>query len=374
MIGAKTPLPGWLVAGLTTFLGWTLVGLMGAARTFTSLQSRGICPEWADFFWPHMLSVWLWVLFTPIAFWLSARWRVDSENWRHSAPLHLMAGIALAGLDVFVDRISHPLLLGAEQIPFRLAFTYEFFINMFSYVGLVAIAHAVSYYRLFRAQETRSVRLESKLAQARIQALRSHLHPHFLFNTINAAAELVHEDSEAADRMLTRLGQLLQRAFTESQVVQVPLERELSFARQYLDIAAIRFGERLEATITASQDARRALVPSFVLQPLVENAIHHGVERASNLVHVQIVAEVIENDLHLIVSDTGPGFTQEPGWRTGLEKVNGLLRELHEGSFDLDLRSRPGGGTTAKIVVPYCPVEDDSGAFRAQIEAVQASQ
>jgi len=365
LIGARTPLPGWLVAGSMTILGWTLVGLMGAARTFTSLQSRGICPEWGDFFWSHMLGVWLWVLFTLIVFWLSARWRFDSQSWRSSAPLHTAAGVSLTALDVYFDGVFNPLLLGAEQLPFRLAFSYEFFINMFSYAGLVAIAHAVNYYRLFRAQEMRSVRLESKLAEARIQALRSHLHPHFLFNTINAAAELVHEDSEAADRMLTRLGQLLQRAFSESQVVQVPLERELSFARQYLDIAAIRFGDRLETTITASHDARRALVPSFVLQPLVENAIRHGVERASTQVQVQVAAEVVDGELALTVSDTGLGFTEEPAeleWRTGLEKVNGLLRELHEDNFEFDIRNSGDGGAIAKIVIPYCPVEDsDSG-------------
>ncbi len=368
MISAKTPLPGWMVTGLTTFLGWTLVGLMGAARTYTSLQSRNICPEWRGFFWPHMLSVWLWVVFTPIVFWLSSRWRFDSLNWRRSATLHVAAGVTLAALDVFVDGIFQPILLSAERIPFRLAFAYEFFINMFSYAGLVAIAHAVSYYKLFRLQETRSLRLETKLAQARIQALRSHLHPHFLFNTINAAAELVHEDSEAADRMLTRLGQLLQRVFTESQVVEVPLDRELSFARQYLDIAAIRFGDRLEAVITASREARRGLVPSFLLQPLVENAIHHGVERASTQVRVQITAEVTENKLRLTVSDTGPGLAAEREgieWGTGLEKVNGLLRELHGSEFELDMRNRPVGGAIAEVVLPYCPAEG-SGSFNTE--------
>lgn len=373
---AKTPLPSWFVRSFTIVFAWSLIGMMGSVRTFTSLQARGIPTEWNDFFWPNMLSVWLWALFTPIIFGLSSVWRFESGSWQRVTPLHIGAGVTFAAADVMVDRIYHALLLGAQSLPFLQAFGFEFLINIFSYVGVVAIAHALSYYKLFRAQETRSLRLESKLAQARIQALRSHLHPHFLFNTINAAAELVHDDAEAADRMLTRLGQLLQRAFSESQLVQVPLERELSFARQYLDIAAIRFGDRVESVIDASPDANRSLVPSFLLQPLVENAIRHGVERAPGRVRVEITAAVQGDELSVQVSDTGPGLPSDTSrleWRTGLEKVDGLLRELHADHFRLDLRPRDGGGTVAAIVIPFCPVED-SGAFRAKSPALEVSQ
>jgi LytS/YehU family sensor histidine kinase len=311
-----------------------------------------------------MLSVWLWALFTPFIFHLSTYLRFDKRSWTRTLVLHLTVGLMFAAVDAFVDNLLYPALLDAPRIGFLQRLRNELIINMLSYICVIGLAHALNYYKLFRAQEMRSVKLESKLATARVQALRSHLHPHFLFNTINAAAELTHDDPELADRMLMRLSRLLQRAFSESQLVQVPLERELSFAEQYLDIARIRFGDRLEIKVSVSDEAMRALVPSFVLQPLVENAIHHGVEQATGTVHVEVEAKRDDQRLHIAVSDTGPGLPADPAqleWRTGMEKVSGLLQELYHNDHRLTLMQNSGGGAAARINIPYITRADAEG-------------
>lgn len=344
-------------------------------NTIAGQQTRGAEVDLAAALWPHMLSVWLWALFTPVVFSFCSWQRFDKKNWVVMCAIHMAVGTGFAAIDVLVDGLMYPNLLGLPHVALWQRFRQELFINLFSYAGLVAVAHALSYYLMFRAHEVRLARLETMLSEAKVQAIRSHLHPHFLFNTINAAAELVHQNPEAADRMLTRLGQLLQRAFSESHVVEVQLDRELSFAQQYLDIAAIRFGERLESVITASPETARALVPSFLLQPLVENAIRHGVERASTRVRVEITATVEDDCLHLKVSDTGPGLPGDTAalkWRTGLQKVEGLLRELHSGAHCFELTTHPGGRTVAEVTIPFRSVED-SEAFRVGSGSSQAS-
>ncbi|MFG1691772.1 sensor histidine kinase, partial [Gemmatimonadota bacterium] len=262
----------WLTFIPVTVGVWTLVGVFASANYYANIRVPETTPEWQEFFWPNLLAVWIWAAYTPLVFHLSYLLRFDRRNWPGALAAHLGLWVAFTATDVVAHNLLFPVFLDYAPKDFMDAFCSQLWYNVFNYGGTVCVAHALSYYRLFRNEAVRTIRLESKLGETRLQVLRSHLHPHFLFNTINAAAELTHHDPELADRMLTRMSQLLQRAFSESKVLLAPLEREISFVDQYLEIAKIRFGGRLQTEVSVSPEAMSALVPSFILQPLIENA------------------------------------------------------------------------------------------------------
>ncbi len=352
--------PGrWLPVILAIVVGWTLVGLLSAVRPISGALNRGEAIDWRLSFWVPMISVWLWALFTPAVFRLSDRIGLTRRTWPGGLAVHLVAALALSALDVAVDLVLYPLLIAYAPGSFGTVFIAELFINMFSYAALVAVAHAWRYAQLYRELQLRSALLETQLAEARLDALRSHLHPHFLFNTINVATELIHEDPERADTVMTRLSALLRRAFTDAGRTEVPLEEELAFVREYLALAAVRFEDRLSFEVNAAASTTGALVPGFLIQPLVENAVRHGVEPVSRPVTVTVDAIRIGDVLQIRVTDTGPGMPPEPvpsGSGTGLKRLRAILGQLYPGRSELIIGpADPAGtsGTAVKLRLPF---------------------
>jgi LytS/YehU family sensor histidine kinase len=232
-------------------------------------------------------------------------------------------------------------------------------IALLVYATILAITHAALYYRRSRARELHFARLEGQLARARLQALNAQIRPHFLFNTMHTIGQLWRSGhADQADAVLDRLGALFHRVQDTTSQSEVPLSDELDMVREYLAIEEARFADRLRCTIDASAEALGTPVPPLILQPLVENAIRHGVSRVSTAGRVIVSAAVEDGVLRLSVSDDGPGIGNgngTPGSGTGLTNTRERLAELYGASGRLQVERIPEGGTLATVTIPCRP-------------------
>lgn len=222
-------------------------------------------------------------------------------------------------------------------------------------VTLVIASYAFDYYALYTEREQKAQRLEEQLAIARLDALTMQIQPHFLYNTLTAIAELMHEDIDAADRMISRLGDLLRLTLDANLAHEVTLARELKFTEHYLEIETTRFGERLSVTQNVDPAALEALVPSLILQPLVENAVRHGISKTARKGEISLNAFKNNGRLTLEVHDNGNGLDPSKDEQVpagvGLSNVRSRLRELYGNDFSFELSENEG--VTATLSIPY---------------------
>jgi len=225
-----------------------------------------------------------------------------------------------------------------------------------TYLPIVLIAHVASYYRRFRERELRTSQLQAQLEKARLQALKSQLQPHFLFNTLNSISALMLTDVEAADRMITRLGDLLRISLETAGTQMTTLSRELEFVNCYLEIEKVRFEERLNVSIDVAPEALDASVPHLLLQPLVDNAIKHGISRRVAGGEIRISATLNDGDLNLEVRDNGPGL-HEPSHSSsrgvGLRITRERLETIYGQHHSVELLTLQEGGAVARVSIPF---------------------
>ncbi len=222
-------------------------------------------------------------------------------------------------------------------------FVFGFFGDFLGYWAAVGVLHAVEYHREAREREVQAAALDGALRAGELQMLRAQLQPHFLFNTLQAISTLIHRDPPAADRMLTDLSDLLRTSLTSASAQEVSLADELTFLRRYIDIMCVRFGDRLEVAVDVPDDLLGATVPSLALQPLVENAIRHGMANRVDVGHVVVRARREDGRLVLAVHDDGPGPPAAPvPDGIGLANTRERLRRLYgvEGRLEVGGRSR----------------------------------
>ena len=227
--------------------------------------------------------------------------------------------------------------------------------NIPIYWIVVSLVHTLSFYRRSEERERKALELEARLADAKLQALRMQLHPHFLFNTLNAIATLVHKDARAADEMITNLSELL-RATLDTSEQEIPLRQELDFLDRYLEIQQVRFGERLRVEKEIDAATLDGLVPTLILQPLVENAIRHGIEPNPSAGVVTIRARRSEvGSLHLTVRDSGgwPKSQAKSQAGIGLANTRGRLQELYGSRARLMLNTDVDGGFAVEMEIPF---------------------
>jgi LytS/YehU family sensor histidine kinase len=220
---------------------------------------------------------------------------------------------------------------------------------------MMGIAHALAYYDKYRERELHAAQLEAGLARAQLQLLQTQLHPHFLFNTLNAISALVHTDAEAADRMLATLGDLLRRTLEDFGVQEAPLARELEVVRAYLEIEQARLGPRLRICLDVEPDTPDAYVPTFLLQPLLENAIRHGIAPRPEPGRVEVHVRRDGECLQLEVRDDGPGFSAQPAGADGVGLANTRARlfHLYGAAQRLETSNDPRGGCAVTITLPF---------------------
>jgi LytS/YehU family sensor histidine kinase len=242
-------------------------------------------------------------------------------------------------------------------------FRGEFVGDLILYSAVLGAAFARNYFLESQARldETRELQaqaaqLQARLAEAQLDALRTQLNPHFLFNTLNAISTLVESDPRGVRRMIARLSELLRHTLEPNDEQEIPLERELALLQRYLDIMEVRFGDRLEVALDVDDDVRESLVPNLVLQPLVENALKHGVDAIAGVGRVDVGARREGSDVVLTVRDNGPGprrdgATTDTG--VGLRNTVARLRQLYGVNQRFELKAADGGGTIARLRIPF---------------------
>ena len=339
------------------FGAWTLFGIFSANQSYLYVLSTTgrVEASWRELYLLSLSSMWLWALLTPGLVWIARKLRIERPHVVRAILLHLAIAVALHTVDVWVDDVKFPLITSYPPRPFLAQYLYQFDINVFSYLVIVAATHAVDYYRLYRERRLREERLQSQLTSARLEVLKMQLQPHFLFNTLNAISELVHEDSDAADRMITRLGDLLRLSLDNAGAQEVPLKQELEFLRAYVEIEKTRFQDRLSIHLDIEPDTLDARVPNLVLQPLVENAIRHGIARSAGPGCVTISARRRDGRLELEVRDSGSGLRRDrpPREGVGLRNTRVRLEQLYGAEHRFELAGGDAGGVVVNLWIPF---------------------
>lgn len=320
---------------------------------------------------------WAWALLAPIVLWLARRFPFDRGTWRRSIPVHLAAVLVLTFAHTVMSEGTHALLVSwmwgeVPKTPWwpRVGRSYfmSFDWEMMTYWAIIGFWHAASYYGQAQDRTLKASQLEARLAEAQLQALQRQLHPHFLFNTLNAISALMHRDVEAADQMLARLSDLLRLALDLRGAQEVTLKEELEFLEKYLEIEQARFGDRLTVRYHVDPLLLDARVPNLLLQPLVENSVRHAVAVRLEPGVIEIRAGREDGRLQLSVQDNGPGLSPEHltavGKGVGLANTRSRLEHLYGAEQRVTFAEPPGGGLVVTVTLP----------FRADSEAEDYSQ
>jgi sensor histidine kinase YesM len=356
---------------LALILGfWTLIAVLTSANTL--IEPRAPNP------WQPVIPLaqvvlafansYLWALLTPPIFRLASHYTLERSTWS-TRVLFVVIGLALAvGMDITTSFLRSQLFyapapLSPELVAIarlrRLWFMNEFIV----FVAVLAAGFARNYFLRYRVRREEAVnlkaqaaQLQAQLADARLAALRTQLNPHFLFNTLHAVSALVERDPRGVRRMVARLSELLRTTLDEADEPEVPLHREITFIERYLDVMQIRFQGRLQVRMQIEPEVRYALVPNLILQPLVENAVKHGVSKLTGTGRIEIGAQLDGERIALTVRDNGPTLaagTVHPVEGLGLRNTRARLRQLYGSAQSLTLRAVEGGGLVAEVSLPY---------------------
>ena len=352
------PYPRWWVI----LFAWTAWGLLWSAEVTVSSRLGGKPIPFDVALRIQMPLALAWALVTPAIIWLGRRVPpFGNPQWPLGVAVNLVSSIAVVfGLGMFfivntravqgVSPDAQPLLLAALR-----SFVFWFSSDGLLYWAILAIDYGVRDYRESRERALRASQLETQLSEARLHALTMQLQPHFLFNALHTIGQLVRTGQPArAVQVVAGLGELLRRVLDGAATQEVPLKQELDFVRSYLDIEQIRFRDRLKVVLDPDPEALDATVPYFILQPLVENAIKHGIASRATVGRVLIGARRIDGTLHLTVRDDGSGLSQPAGARgVGLANTSARLRQLYGDEASFEVVNMADGGVIARIVLPY---------------------
>jgi len=302
------------------------------------------------------IESWLWAAFTPLIFSLASRLSIRSR-WFVQVPILLAAGIAIALIVYLIliyarmEIFEVPRRGGVGFMPLREIGRFRFANQLLVFCAVLAAGYAREYFLRDQDRQREAIALHAQLADARLEALRAQINPHFLFNTLNAVAALVERDPAGARRMIARLSELLRYTIDSRGSATVPLREELEFLERYIEIMEIRFQGRLRASTKIDAGALDVPVPSLILQPIVENALEHGASRAAGDGKIEIDAHRDGGRLVLSVRDNGPGVREGEGG-IGLSNTRARLEQLYGSAATLTLASAPDGGAIATITIP----------------------
>jgi two-component system, LytTR family, sensor kinase len=360
--GVATIFGVWLALSVA-LTGQASLVLYTASRAHPDLPHGGAPPptSLSELLLIHVAEGVIWASLTLGILWLGKRFPLTQGRWARSLSVHLGASVLTACIQtllaIFVNELirrdlTRPTLTANVLALYIVAKTNQ---NVFLYWAIFAVGQIINYHRDARERDVRASQLEAKLAQTQLQVLKMQLQPHFLFNTLNAIAALIHQDVELADRMIARLGDLLRSTLENANQQEVSLQQELDFIQPYLEIEKARLGARLSVHLDIDPAARDAKVPNLILQPLVENAIRHGIAPRPDPGRIDIAACRDNGSLHLSVMDDGPGLRSGEAPRSGIGLANtrARLQRLYGDRQQLQLGPGPGGGLRVEITIPY---------------------
>jgi two-component system LytT family sensor kinase len=356
----------WLETALI-FAAWAVFGLLLANQSYIQTLLRGRQMPWIVALRPGLLEALLWALTTVAIFWLARRFSLERGRVLRGIAVHLVAAVVIAlarsGLMVVLgwyvpwvgERIFIPQFWGTSSQ------------NLLFYALLLGIGHLVLYYQRYREREEVAERLARGLTEARLQALKMQLQPHFLFNTLNAISALVPAEAKAAKRMIARLGDLLRITLEHEETQEVTLREELDFLQPYLEIEQARLEDRLTVVMNIAPETLDARVPHLILQPLVENAVRHGIAARIEPGKVEISASRGPDDrvLQLEIRNDGRGLDRDNEVRTrrgvGVTNIRSRLEQLYGGEQSFKLENRAEGGVLVRITLPFRRAEKGAG-------------
>jgi two-component system, LytTR family, sensor kinase len=344
---------------------WFGFALFGALQTIFVMRSEGMHHAWVKLFVTTLLSWLPWALATPLILRLGHKFppvtpkpfRIWLSHIAACLAVGLIFSLWTAGLEVLLNPYAYPSLPQYSQL-----WSEKFYNGILSSMVLYAAVLTVSYVLDSRArlalQQTETARLNEQLSKAQLNALRQQIEPHFLFNTLNAISGLVREGrSDVAVSMIAGLSDFLRRTLEDSGRQQVPLQEEMEFALKYLDIQKVRFTDRLQLSVDIPGELYPAKVPSLILQPMVENAIKHGIAKRAQGGAILISASRSDEILTLSVCNDGPSLP--PDWEAtrsgiGISNVRTRLQSLYGSAFELNMRNRStGGGVEVSVSLPF---------------------
>lgn len=361
---APAPLPGapWprIPVAVTTTLAWAAGTLVYATHLYLYHRLQKQPDSFTLELGEAAAHFGVWALLTPVVLGLAARADLLDRRWPRRLAHHLPLALGLAALQLLLHTLLDHLLLHAGGLDLaafaarlRGFFARTYYANVAVYFALVLGSNGLD---LAQRRKSREAELERHLAQAQLDSLRRQLQPHFLFNALNAVSALIADDPTAAQRMVARLGELLRLALNQGSAAEVPLSRELELARCYLAIEQVRFGDRLHVDVEVEPGTEGALVPGLLLQPLLENAVRHGIARRPGPGRIEVRVRAAGGRLRLQVRDDGEGLGAAGGGAAGgglgLANAQARLAGLYGAAQSLELRPLPGGGTEVVVELP----------------------
>ena len=334
-------------AWLFGFACWTVLGLFFATQTQLAYGNWEQRLSWMRAVRLALVEYWIWGALSIPILWLARRLPFERKRWGRAMAVHLPASVvfSLASLILYsgIARRLDP------TVPMAM---YRTFIPLKIHPGVLIYWILVGF-SYFRQRELRASQLETRLVEAKLQMLRMQLQPHFLFNTLHAISTLMHRDVEAADQMLARLSDLLRIALEDSAAREVTLKRELEFVERYLAIEKIRFADRLNVEMTIDRATRDALVPNLLLQPLVENAVRHGIAAREKQGLIAIRTARRDGRLRIEIVDDGAGLKKGFSEGVGLGNTRARLQQMYGPGHTLSLEPGATGGLRVVVEIPF---------------------
>jgi two-component system LytT family sensor kinase len=356
----------WLKWGIL-FGFWTFFSFLYANQIYFEMlhNPRMHHSWWRIAFW--QLTVWYsWGFLTPLILSMGRKFPCEGPKWLRGLMVHLPAGVILAALHVAASTalrmVIRPFDVWSDTNSFVVQYQAElrnfFLFDFFVYWAILGIGYAFDYRERYRERASLASQLKAQLAEAQLESLKMQIHPHFLFNTLHTISGLVRTGERSpAVKMISGLSELLRRALDSASEQEVPLHEELKFTELYLDIQKVRFSDRLTVRMEIAPETLDARVPNLLLQPLVENAIRHGISLNDSTGIISISTYSNDGLLHIRICDNGPGL--QAGWRMeesegiGLANTGERLKHLYGNGHRFDLRNGEQGGMTVAIAIPF---------------------
>jgi two-component system LytT family sensor kinase len=370
------------------FLIWTIIGIFFFSQALSQkFFSRDPTPWW-HYLISWLVGVYLWALLMPGILWLGRRFPIEQRNWVRRVALHLLLGVVVSLVQLILESaiLSHlgvfPGLMNTFVTTFAFLLVIGFHTGIMTYWEVLGVQYGIGYYQNYQERKQEALRLElraselqSQLVQAHLGVLKMQLQPHFLFNTLNAIMVLVRQHkSKEAEQTLAHLSDLLRCVLEDVEAQEVPLRRELEYLQLYLSIEQVRFQDRLRVEISADPAILDAALPQMVLQPVVENAIRHGVGKSAAAGRIKISAVRSNDTLELRVQDDGPGFSSEGpvgkhSTGIGLTNTRARLKQLYGEEARLTTGNGEPRGAVVTITIPY---HAKPGTFETEVMELHA--
>jgi two-component system, LytTR family, sensor kinase len=344
--------------------GWCFLGLLLSVEVYfnnrAGLKMGGL--DFVEVAIPQFVRALMWASMAPLILRMREKLPLKRGNWYGGVSFHLaMSFVVMA--TYYLGRMLAFRMFWPDEYEgtefWEIALTNFYgrnLIDMAYYWAVLGFGHSLELSQRFKTQELRAAQLEARLIETELKALREQMRPHFLFNTLNTISVLVREKkNDEAVTLIARLSSLLRMSLDATRVQEITLRQELDFLERYVEIQKARFSDRLAVGIDVAPDAMEARIPNLLLQPLVENAILHGVASKIGPGRVDVFGRVKEGRLHLEVRDNGPGLddgSQRAKEGIGLSNTRERIAKIYGAAGHLSLRSEPGRGVSVQIVLP----------------------